>query len=253
MMDENTIIVAISHVSNVLGVINPIKEICTRASERGILSLIDGAQGIGHCNVDVLDIGCDFYTFSAHKLYGPTGVGVLYARQQLQADMQPLLLGGGIVNKVTFEQYDLIDGPSKFEAGSLNVVAIVGLVEALEYLEHISWRQLHLHTSKLNEYLQLALNELPFIDYLLPYNEKSIESQNRLVHSFNVKNVHSHDVVTILDNDGIAMRAGHHCAQPLHQALGVKSSVRASIGMYNTFEDVDRLVNALFHAHKVLA
>ena len=167
--------------------------------------------------------------------------------------MQPLLLGGGIVNKVTFEQYDLIDGPSKFEAGSLNVVAIVGLVEALEYLEHISWRQLHLHTSKLNEYLQLALNELPFIDYLLPYNEKSIESQNRLVHSFNVKNVHSHDVVTILDNDGIAMRAGHHCAQPLHQALGVKSSVRASIGMYNTFEDVDRLVNALFHAHKVLA
>ncbi|WP_448546685.1 aminotransferase class V-fold PLP-dependent enzyme [Thalassotalea fusca] len=252
LMDENTVLVAITHVSNVLGVVNPIKEICQMASKRGILSIVDGAQGIVHCDVDVLDIGCDFYAFSAHKLYGPTGIGVLYAKHSVQHEALPFILGGGIVQKVTTEKSEFIDGPLKFEAGSHHIAAIVGMVEAIDYLEFISWRKLHLYTSKLNDYLQHALEELPFIDYLLPNNEKPIDKPARLVHSFTLKNVHSHDVASILDSENIAVRAGHHCTQPLHQALGVKSSVRASIGMYNTHDDVDRLVSALANAHNTL-
>ena len=251
LLDNNTLIVAISHVSNVLGFINPVAEICQLAHKKGIAVLIDGAQAVAHGNVNIAEIGCDFYTFSAHKLYGPTGCGVLYAKGDHLSHMPPYILGGGFINKVTFQEAEYINSPLKFEPGSHNVVGIVGLVEAIDYLNDISWFDITRHISDLSTYLVDKLADLDFVKPLLKHN-CNVQSLPSLV-SIQLEGVHAHDVASLLDSENIAVRAGHHCAQPLHQMFGVHSSIRSSLGMYNSYQDIDRLVIALNNAYQLFA
>jgi len=251
LLDENTVIVAISHVSNVLGFINPVAEICQLAQLKGIAVLVDGAQAVGHGNVNVADLGCDFYTFSAHKLYGPTGCGVLYGKGDHLTQMPPYTLGGGIISRVTLQESEFINSPLKFEPGSHNVVAIVGLVEAIDYLNDISWFDITQHMSSISAYLVYKLSELSFIKPLLKH-VNGVQSLPSLV-SFQLEGVHAHDVASLLDSENIAVRAGHHCAQPLHQLFDVSATVRTSLGIYNSYQDIDRLVTALTNAYQLLA
>jgi cysteine desulfurase/selenocysteine lyase len=251
LLDKNTVIVAISHVSNVLGFINPVAEICQLAQLKGIAVLVDGAQAVAHGNVNLADMGCDFYTFSAHKLYGPTGCGVLYAKGDHLTQMPPYTLGGGIINRVTFQEAEFINSPLKFEPGSHNVIGIVGLVEAIDYLNDISWFDITQHMSNISAYLVDKLNELSFINPLLGH-VNGVQSLPSLI-SFQLEGVHAHDVASILDSENVAVRAGHHCAQPLHQLFDVSATVRTSLGIYNSYEDIDRLVVALTNAYQLLA
>lgn len=254
LLDENTIIVAISHISNVLGLVNPVAEVCQLAQQKGIAVLVDGAQAVAHGHINLAELGCDFYTFSAHKLYGPTGCGVLYAKGDHLTQMPPDALGGGIVNRVTFEKTEFIHSPLKFEPGSHNVVGIVGLVEAIDYLNDISWLDITEHMTNISTYLVDKLGELSFVKPLLGHigGVQSLPSVPSLI-SFQLEGVHAHDVASLLDGENIAVRAGHHCAQPLHQMFAVNATVRTSLGIYNSDKDIDRLVIALTNAYQLLA
>jgi len=251
LLDENTIILAISHVSNVLGGFNPVDKICQQAQKKGIAVLVDGAQAVAHGNVNLTEIGCDFYTFSAHKLYGPTGCGVLYAKGEHLTHMPPYTLGGGIINKVSFEETSFVNSPLKFEPGSHNVIGIVGLIAAIDYLNDISWGEITHHMSDISAYLHYELAQLHFIKPLLKHN-----SDDQLLPSlisFQVEGVHAHDVASLLDSENIAVRVGHHCAQPLHKLYDVSASVRVSLGIYNSYQDIDRLIVALNNVYQLLA
>jgi len=250
LLDENTLIVAISHVSNVLGGINPVAEICQLAQKKGIAVLVDGAQAVAHGNFNLTEIGCDFYTFSAHKLYGPTGCGVLYAKGEHLTQMPPYILGGGIINKVSFEETSYINSPLKFEPGSHNVIGIVGLVEAIDYLNDISWFEITHHMSDISAYLHHKLAQLHFIQPLLKHNRD--EQLLPWLITFRVEGVHAHDVASLLDSENIAVRVGHHCAQPLHKLYDVNASIRVSLGIYNSYQDIDRLIVALNNAYQLL-
>lgn len=247
LLDENTLIVAVTQTSNVIGIKNPIKKISTLTHDKNIPLLVDGAQSIAHGPVDVSDLGCDFYLFSAHKMYGPVGCGVLFIKEQHIPYMQAEVLGGGIVEQVSFEHSTLVSGRQKFEAGSYNVAAICGLSAAIDYISAISWPVIDDYYQQLNCYLLAQLQNLPFIKIVI---NKSLA---RPVISFQMEGVHSHDVATMLDDATIAIRAGHHCAQPLHQYLGINSTCRVSLGLYNGAQDIDRLVKALQQTHKLLA
>jgi cysteine desulfurase/selenocysteine lyase len=234
-------IFAFTHVSNTLGVINPAAELCALARARGIITLIDGAQSIGHLPVDVRQIGCDFYAFSAHKMAGPTGIGALYGRLPLLNAMPPYQGGGGMIAQVEYQTARWKPSPERFEAGTPNFGDAVGLAAACDYLDGLDRAAIARHDGELAAVAYEKLSALPGIRLLGPATGKS---RSGLV-SFAFEGVHAHDVVTFADEDGIALRGGHHCNQPLMKKLGLTSTTRASFYVYNTPEEIDALVASL--------
>jgi cysteine desulfurase/selenocysteine lyase len=248
LIDDDTAMVSAVHVSNTLGTVNPVSELTDLAHEHGALSLIDGAQAVPHMPVDVNEIGCDFYAFSGHKMCGPTGIGVLYGRESVLESMQPYLYGGEMIRSVTFEDAEWEDLPWKFEAGTPVIAQGIGLHAAIDYLEEIGMDRIHEHESMLAEYAYDRLTEHDDVEiYGPPGNERA-----GLV-SFNLDGVHSHDLSSILNDYGVAIRAGDHCTQPLHDELGVAASARASFYIYNTREEIDALVDAVDEARQLFA
>ena len=250
LLDDNTVVVAVNHISNVLGSINPIKELCQICHDKDVPVLVDGAQAVGHINIDVNELDCDFYAFSAHKMYGPTGIGILYAKEKYLDGMLPLIMGGGIVSKTTYTQSCLLPAPLKFEAGSHNVAAIVGLSAAIDYLSTISLIARKTYLQDLSTYLISEMNKLTFIRPLISFDGLVIMPS---VFSFVVDGVHSHDIATFLADDNVAVRAGHHCAEPLHRKFSVNSSIRVSLGLYNSHADIDCLIDSLQRSHQLLS
>ncbi|NMC47515.1 MAG: cysteine desulfurase [Chloroflexi bacterium] len=230
-------LVAFTHMSNVLGVINPVKKMTEMAHQSGATVLIDGAQSVPHLPVDIQDIGADFYAFSAHKMCGPTGAGILYGSKKLLNEMDPFLGGGDMIRKVTYDGFQPNDLPYKFEAGTPAIAEAIGFGAAIDYLHGIGMEAIHSHECHITKYAYAALSEIAGLTILGPGAEK-----RGGVISFTLKDVHPHDVAQILDSQGIAVRAGHHCAMPLHQKLDIPASTRASFYLYNDEADIDALV-----------
>jgi len=241
---KNTKIVSITHVSNVLGTINPVKDIAKISHENGALIIGDGAQSVPHMPVDVKELDADFYAFSGHKMLGPTGIGVLYGKKELLEEMQPFLYGGEMIREVKFEDTTFNDLPWKFEAGTMNIVEGIGLGAAIDYLSNIGMGQIQKRDKELVNYAVKRLKEIKDLAIYGP------EERGAVV-SFNLKGIHAHDVSQILDSEGIAIRAGHHCCMPLMSVLGVPATARASFYLYNTEEEIDKLISALHKVKKV--
>lgn len=249
LLDARTRLVALPHVSNSLGTINPVERVAAQARRNGSVILVDGAQAAPHLPVDVQAIGCDFYAFSAHKMLGPTGVGVLYGRRELLEEMEPFLGGGEMIRRVTFEGATWNDLPWKFEAGTPNIADVIAFGAAIDYLEALGMENVRAHETELTEY---ALARLRTLDDITIYGPPDVRERGGVI-SFNLRDLHPHDVGTVLDRHGIAIRAGHHCTQPLMRALGIAGTARASFYIYNTPEEVDILVDALGSARKFFA
>ncbi|MDF1788261.1 MAG: cysteine desulfurase [Verrucomicrobiales bacterium] len=244
MMNERTRMLAFAHISNVLGTINPAKELVSLAKAQNIPVLVDGAQAIPHGPVDVQSLGADFYTFSGHKVYGPDGIGVLYGHTNILNAMPPYQGGGDMIERVQFEGSTFRDIPERFEAGTPNISAAISLAVAFDYLESLGWESIQAHETTL---LHTALERLAEVPGITLYGP----TENRAsVVSFAIKDVHPHDIGTFLDGDGIAIRVGHHCAQPLMDRLGVAATTRASFALYNTIEEIDKLVAALLKVQR---
>ncbi|MEJ7541829.1 cysteine desulfurase [Staphylococcus intermedius] len=239
-VSERTKIVAIAHVSNVLGTINDIKAIAEIAHEHGAIISVDGAQSVPHMKVDVQDLNVDFYSFSGHKMLGPTGIGVLYGKREHLNQMEPTEFGGDMIDFVDLYDSTWTDLPTKFEAGTPLIAQAIGLQAAIEYLESIGFDAIHEHEQALTTYAYEQMSQIEGIDIYGPSQEKRAG-----IITFNLKDVHPHDVATALDTEGVAVRAGHHCAQPLMKWLNVSSTARASFYIYNTKEDIDQLVEGL--------
>ncbi|MBS1545968.1 MAG: cysteine desulfurase [Bacteroidetes bacterium] len=243
---DRTRILAITHVSNTLGTINPVKELIAQAKKRGITTVVDGAQAIAHLDVDVQDLGCDLYAFSGHKMYGPTGIGVLYGREKLLEQMPPWQSGGEMIDQVTFEKTTYAKLPFKFEAGTPHIAGIIGLGEAVRWMEDQDKAAMAAHEQVL---LHHATKELLTIDGLRIIGTAK---EKVGVISFIVEGVHHYDLGTLLDQQGIAVRTGHHCTQPLMDRFGVSGTTRASFAPFNTVEEVDVFVAAVKKAIKML-
>jgi len=243
LLTDRTRMVAVAHVSNALGTINPVREIVELAHARGIPVLVDGAQAVAHMPVDVQALGCDFYAFSGHKVFGPTGIGVLFGRLPLLEAMPPYQGGGDMISSVTFERTCYNAVPHKFEAGTPHVAGVIGLAAAIEYLERLDLNRVAAYERELSAYATDGLSALPAVRLVGTASEKTA------VLSFLVEGVHPHDLGTILDRDGIAIRAGHHCCQPLMDRLGIPATARASLALYNTRADIDALAGAVCAAH----
>ena len=239
LFNERTKIVSCTHVSNVLGTVNPAREIVRIAHEHGVPALIDGAQSTPHFAVDVQDLDCDFFAFSGHKIYGPTGVGVLYGKEEWLEKMPPYMGGGDMIKTVSFEGTTFNDLPYKFEAGTPDYIATTGLAKALDYVSSIGMDNIYRHEQELTEY---AMSQLLKIDETVIFGPKD---KHDAVISFQVGNIHHLDMGTLLDRLGIAVRTGHHCAEPLMRHLGIEGTCRASFALYNTKDDVDALVNGI--------
>ncbi|ALX47174.1 cysteine desulfurase [Lentibacillus amyloliquefaciens] len=235
---QNTKLVAMTHVSNVLGTVNPIKEITDIAHQNGAVMVVDGAQGAPHMKVDVQNLDCDFYTFSGHKMCGPTGIGILYGKQELLEEMEPFEFGGEMIDFVNLYDATWKDLPWKFEGGTPIIAGAIGLGAAIDFLNDIGLDNITAHEQKLADH---AMEKLRSIDGISIYGP---EKRAALV-TFNLEDVHPHDTATVLDAEGIAVRAGHHCAQPLMKWLDVTATARASFYLYNTEEDIDRLFDGL--------
>jgi cysteine desulfurase/selenocysteine lyase len=238
---SNTKIVAVTLVSNVLGVINPIKEIAKIAHENGAVIVVDGAQGAPHLNIDVQDLDCDFLGFSGHKMCAPTGIGVLYGKKHLLENMEPVEFGGEMIDFVGLYESTWKELPWKFEGGTPIIAGAIGLGAAIDFLQEIGLDNILEHEHKLAAY---ALEKMSTIEGLAIYGPKEAEKRAGVI-TFNLSDVHPHDVATVLDAEGIAVRAGHHCAQPLMKWLDVSATARASFYLYNTEEDIDKLVEGL--------
>jgi cysteine desulfurase/selenocysteine lyase len=249
LFDARTKMMAMPHVSNSLGTINPVEKIGAEARRHGVMFLVDGAQGAPHLPVDVQAIGCDFYAFSSHKMLGPTGVGVLYGRRELLEEMEPFLGGGEMIKKVTYEDATWNDLPWKFEAGTPNIADVIAFGAAIDYLSDVGMEDVRQHEIEITDY---ALRRLSELDDMTIYGPRDISQRGGVV-SFNYGGLHPHDVGTILDRHGVAIRAGHHCTQPLMRQLGVSGTARASFYLYNTLEEVDVLVEALQAAREFFA
>jgi cysteine desulfurase / selenocysteine lyase len=247
LLNENTKLVSLTHVSNALGSIVPVKEAVRLAHERGVPVLLDGAQAVPHFKVDVQDIGCDFYAFSGHKLFGPTGVGVLYGKSELLEAMPPYQGGGDMISLVTFEKTHYNVLPYKFEAGTPNIAGGIGLGAAIDYLNGFNWEEVCAHENDVLAYATNALSEIESIRIIGAAKDKAG------VLSFVSDHIHAHDVGTILDQEGVAIRAGHHCAMPVMQRFGVPATARASFALYNNREDVDALVRGIHRVLKVFS
>ena len=245
-LGDRTRLVAMTHCSNVLGTIPPIREIVRLARERGAVTLVDGAQAVAHVPVDVDDVGADFYTFTGHKLYSPTGIGVLCGRRDLLNAMPPYQGGGEMIARVTFERTTFREAPARFEAGTPPIVEAVGLGAAVEYLTELGMDRVAAHDQELLAYAVERLSDVPGVRFYGTAPEKVG------ILSFTLEAAHPHDVVTIVDRTGVAVRAGHHCAQPLMDRFGIAGTVRASFGVYSTPEDVDALAAALGTVREIL-
>ncbi|EGQ4137938.1 cysteine desulfurase [Staphylococcus pseudintermedius] len=239
-VSERTKIVAIAHVSNVLGTINDIKAIAEIAHEHGAIISVDGAQSVPHMKVDVQDLNVDFYSFSGHKMLGPTGIGVLYGKREHLNQMEPTEFGGDMIDFVDLYDSTWTDLPTKFEAGTPLIAQAIGLQAAIEYIESIGFDAIHEHEQALTTYAYEQMSQIAGVDIYGPSKDKRAG-----IITFNLKDVHPHDVATALDTEGVAVRAGHHCAQPLMKWLNVSSTARASFYIYNTKEDIDQLVEGL--------
>ena len=247
LMTDRTRIIAVAHVSNVLGTINPVKDIVAIAHSRGIPVLVDGAQGIPHVKVDVQEFDCDFYCFSGHKMYAPMGVGVLYGKEKWLNDLPPYQGGGEMIGTVTFARTTYNDLPYKFEAGTPNVEAVLGLETAIDFMDSIGYDAIMQHE---NELLKYCTEELKKIDGVRIYGESEFKSG---VISFLINGIHPFDVGTLLDKiSGVAVRTGHHCAEPLMDFYGIPGTVRASFAVYNTLEEVDVFISGLKKAVMML-
>jgi cysteine desulfurase / selenocysteine lyase len=245
LLNEKTKLVSVTHVSNALGTIVPVKEMVRLAHERQVPVLVDGAQAAPHLKVDVQDLGCDFYAFSGHKLFGPTGVGILYGRSELLEAMPPYQGGGDMISLVTFEKTHYNVLPYKFEAGTPHIAGGIGLGAAIDYLQGLDWQQVAAHEHGLLTYATAALSDIDGLRIIGTANAKVG------VVSFVFDHVHAHDVGTILDQEGVAVRAGHHCAMPVMQRFGVPATTRASFALYNTRQEIDILVRGIQRALKV--
>lgn len=246
---EKTKIVAVVHVSNVLGLINDVKRVADKAHSVGAVVVVDGSQSVPHIKVDVKALGADFFAFSGHKMLAPMGIGVLYGREELLENMPPFLTGGDMIEYVQEQETTFAELPAKFEAGTQNVGGAAGLSAAIDYIENVGFDEIERIERELVNYALPRLKELPYIEL---YGCDSKLSNKTGIITFNVKEVHPHDVATILDAEGVAIRAGHHCAQPLHRYLGVNATCRASFYLYNSTEDIDRLIEGLKKVRKVL-
>jgi cysteine desulfurase/selenocysteine lyase len=245
LVGARTRLVALPHVSNALGTVNPVAEVARLAHARGALLLVDGAQAAPHLPIDVRALGADFYAFSAHKCFGPTGIGVLYGRAELLEAMPPWQGGGDMIRTVTFAGTTYNRIPYKFEAGTPDIAGVIGMAAAFEYLERLGWPAIEAHERDLLDHATRALQAAPGVTVL------AADAPRVGVASFTVEGVHPHDVGTILDMQGIAVRAGHHCAQPLMDRLGVPATARASLAFYNTREEIDALVAGLARVREV--
>ena len=247
LLCKNTKILALTHTSNTLGTINPIKEIITMAHHLNIKVLIDGAQAIGHQNIDVQDLDCDFYAFSGHKLYGPTGIGVLYGKEELLNELEPYQFGGEMILKVTFDETTYNSLPYKFEAGTPNIAGAIGLEKAIGYLESVNLNACVKQETAVTQYALKQLKDFSNIKLIGNSDNRSS------IISFTIENIHPHDIGTILNQKGIAMRTGHHCTMPLMDFYNIPGTIRASFSFYNTENEVDEMVAALQSACEMLA
>ena len=239
--------VAVVHLSNALGTLNPVQTLIGMAHAQGIPVLVDGAQSVPHLAVDVRELDCDFYAFSSHKIYGPSGVGVLYGKQALLEAMPPYQGGGDMIRLVTFEKTEYADLPNKFEAGTPSIADVIGLGAALDWIKAIGLDAIAAHEHALLEHATAQLQAIPGLRIIGTAHDKAALA------SFTLQGVHPHDIGTILDREGVAIRAGHHCAQPVMQRYGVPATARASFAVYNTHDEVDVLVKALFKVKELFA
>ena len=237
----------VTHVSNVLGTINPIRELAKACRARGIPLLVDGSQAAPHLAIDVQALGCDFYALTGHKLYGPTGTGVLWARKELLAEMPPFFGGGEMIRTVSFDGTTFADAPHKFEAGTPNIAGFVGLGAAIDYVNRIGLDTIGAIEGELAAYMSDALKSVPGLRLFGEAKDKAA------VFSFLIDGVHAHDLATLLDHEGVAVRSGHHCAHPLMQFYGVPATARASLAFYNTREEIDAFIAAIAKVRKLLA
>ena len=244
---DRTKVVALTHVSNVLGTVNPAKQLVTLAHARGIPVLFDGAQAVPHIPVDVQEIGCDFYAFSGHKLFAPDGIGVLYGRRELLGAMPPYHGGGDMIERVSFDKTTFRKPPERFEAGTPNISGAIGLAAAIDFLDSVGWEKIHAIESDLLDQATESLSQIPGLRIIGNAGEKVGAL------SFELEGAHPHDIATILDAAGIAVRAGHHCAQPLMERLGVVGTTRASFAFYNTTTEIDQLAEALRRVNQLFA
>ena len=242
---SNTKIIAVTHLSNVTGAILPIKEITELAHSKGIPVLIDGCQGAPHLKLDMQDLDCDFYTISCHKMYGPTGLGILYAKKKWLEELPPYQGGGGMIKEVKKDSISYGDLPNKYEAGTMATAQVVAFDQSIKFLEKIGMNNVIQHEKELIDYGQEILRKNNSVKLVGNPKKKGA------VLSFIIEGIHPHDIATILDEDGVAIRAGHHCCQILHETLGMAATARASLGIYNTKEDIDRLNSSINKCKKI--
>ncbi len=247
LTDPRCSILSICHISNVLGTVNPVKEIIAEAHKHGVKVVLDGAQSAPHLKLNLQELDCDFYVFSGHKLFGPMGIGVVYAQSQHLAEMLPYQGGGDMIDQVSFSGTTFAEGIQRFEAGTPNVSGAIGLGEAVGYLEGIDFHQAGIHEKYLLDTTREDLKEIPGL------TEHGTTSEKAGVFCFSIEGIHPHDLSTLLDAEGVATRTGHHCCQPLMKKLGHEATARASFSIYNTLEDVHIFTNALKRVVKILA
>jgi cysteine desulfurase / selenocysteine lyase len=246
MISDRTKIIALTHVSNVLGTINPVHRVISLAHDRGIPVLLDGAQAVPHLAVDVREIDCDFFCFSSHKVYGPMGIGVLYAKEKYLEEMPPYQGGGEMIEQVTLEKTTYNKLPYKFEAGTPNVAGVLGLEAAIKYILDLDLKKIHAYEHELLDYATVELLKMETVKIF-----GNAENKTGVI-SFNIGKIHSYDAGTIYDKLGIALRTGHHCAQPLIDRFQVPGMIRASLGLYNTMEEIDRFIEATKQVRRML-
>jgi cysteine desulfurase / selenocysteine lyase len=245
LISNKTKIIAITHISNVTGAVLPIKQIVDLAKEKNIPVLIDGTQGAPHSYIDMQNMGCDFYAVSCHKMYGPNGLGILYAKKKWLDDLPPYQGGGGMINEVKKNDITFAESPTKFEAGTTQTAEVVSFAESINFIEKLGIKNIASHENEVLEYGLETLRKNNSINIIgNPKNRGSVLC-------FTLKNIHPHDIATILDDDGVAIRAGHHCCQILHEKLGLSATARASIGVYNDKDDIDKLSEAIKKCQKV--
>ena len=245
LINSKTKIIAITHISNVTGAIMPIKKIVDLAKEKNIPVLVDGTQGAPHLKIDIQELGCDFYAISCHKMYGPNGLGILYAKKKWLEELPPYQGGGGMISEVMKDKVSFADSPTKFEAGTMQTAEVVAFSEAINFIEKLGIKNIQNHENEILEYGIEKLKKNNSVNIIGDPKERGS------VMSFVIKGIHPHDIATILDEDGVAIRAGHHCCQILHDKIGVPATARASIGVYNSKEDIDILCNAINNCKKV--
>ena len=245
LISNKTKIIAITHISNVTGAVLPIKQIVDLAKEKNIPVLIDGTQGAPHSHIDMQEIGCDFYAVSCHKMYGPNGLGILYAKKKWLDELPPYQGGGGMINEVKKDDITFAESPTKFEPGTMQTAEVVSFAESINFIEKLGIKNIASHENEILEYGLEKLRKNNSINIIgNPKNRGSVLC-------FTIKGIHPHDIATILDEDGIAIRAGHHCCQILHEKLGLPATARASIGVYNNKEDIDKLFDSIKKCQKV--